>query len=226
MALNVSALQLQQDDFVERLFSVLNESGFDPLSLELELTESVLMKNADSAARILKQVREKGIQVAVDDFGTGYSSLSYLRQFPVDSLKIDQSFVRRIASSGEDAAIVVAIISMARSLNLRVVAEGVETIEELAFLQKHQCDEVQGYYFSRPVPDEQFAKLIERGLLDAVASQDLERRIAVLEQELAKRDRSVEALEQQIERDRVTSAGASVMREFESPRSHDTEPDS
>jgi len=226
MALNVSALQLQQEDFVERLLSVLDESGFDPLSLELELTESVLMKNADSAARILKQVREKGIQVAVDDFGTGYSSLSYLRQFPVDALKIDQSFVRRIASSGEDAAIVVAIISMARSLNLRVVAEGVETIEELAFLQKHQCDEVQGYYFSRPVPAEQFAKLMERGLLETVASQDLERRIAVLEQELAKRDRSVEALEQQIERHRTARAGMSVIREFESPQLGDTETDS
>jgi diguanylate cyclase (GGDEF)-like protein/PAS domain S-box-containing protein len=218
MALNVSALQLQQEDFVDSLLSVLHESGFDPLSLELELTESVLMKNADSAARILKQVREKGIQVAVDDFGTGYSSLSYLRQFPVDALKIDQSFVRRIASSGEDAAIVVAIISMARSLNLRVVAEGVETVKELAFLQKHLCDEVQGYYFSRPVPAEQFARLMERGLLETVASQDLERRIAVLEQELAKRDRSVEALEQQIERNRTTSPDMSVIRDFESPQ--------
>ena len=100
------------------------------------------------------------MQVAIDDFGTGYSSLSYLRKFPIDALKIDQSFVRQITSAGEDTAIVTAMISMGRSLKLRVVAEGVETQEELEFLQAHQCDEAQGYYFSRPVPAEQFAELL------------------------------------------------------------------
>jgi len=210
---------------VGSLSSVLHGWHLEAPSLELELTESVLMKNADSAALLLKRVREKGIQVAVDDFGTGYSSLSYLRQFPVDALKIDQSFVRRITSSSEDAAIVVAIISMARSLNLRVVAEGVETIEELAFLQKHQCDELQGYYFSRPVPAGDFARLMERGLLESVAAHDLERRIAALEEELAERDRSVKLLEQELERHRAASAGSSVMREFESPLPRDTETD-
>jgi EAL domain-containing protein (putative c-di-GMP-specific phosphodiesterase class I) len=104
------------------------------------------------------------VQVAVDDFGTGYSSLSYLRRFPIDALKIDQSFVRQITTAPDETTIVTAVISMGRSLKLRVVAEGVETQEELAFLQAHQCDEAQGYFFSRPVPPEQFAKLLESGI--------------------------------------------------------------
>ena len=122
------------------------------------------MKRAESAASILQALREKGVQVAIDDFGTGYSSLSYLRKFPVDALKIDQSFVRQISTAGDDTTIVTAVIAMARSLKLRVVAEGVETLEELAFLRAHQCDEAQGYYFSRPVPPQQFAKLLETGI--------------------------------------------------------------
>ena len=134
-----------------------------PASLELELTESVLMRRAESTASILQSVRERGVQVAVDDFGTGYSSLSYLRKFPVDALKIDQSFVRQI-SDGEDTTIVTAVIAMARSLKLRVVAEGVETVGELTFLRAHQCDEAQGYYFSRPVPPQQFATLLKTGI--------------------------------------------------------------
>ena len=104
------------------------------------------------------------MQVAIDDFGTGYSSLSYLRKFPVDALKIDQSFIRQISTAGDDTTIVTAVIAMARSLKLRVVAEGVETLEELEFLRAHQCDEAQGYYFSRPVPPQQFAKLLETGI--------------------------------------------------------------
>ena len=104
------------------------------------------------------------MQVAVDDFGTGYSSLSYLRKFPIDALKIDQSFVRQISTAGDDTTIVTAVIGMARSLKLRVIAEGVETLEELAFLRAHQCDEAQGYYFSRPVPPQQFAKLLKTGI--------------------------------------------------------------
>ena len=122
------------------------------------------MKHAESAASILQTLRERGVQVAIDDFGTGYSSLSYLRKFPVDALKIDQSFVRQISTAGDDTAIVTAVIAMARSLKLRVVAEGVETLEELAFLQAHHCDEAQGYYFSRPLPAQEFAKLLETGI--------------------------------------------------------------
>jgi diguanylate cyclase (GGDEF)-like protein len=162
MAVNVSAMQLLDENFPEVVFAILKETGFDPASLELELTESVLMKYAGPTAAILRKLREAGIQVAVDDFGTGYSSLSYLGKFPIDALKIDQSFVRQIIAAG-DATIVTAVISMARSLKLRVIAEGVETQTELVILRAQQCDEAQGYYFSRPVVPEQFAKLLKTG---------------------------------------------------------------
>ncbi len=164
MAVNVSAMEFREENFLEGLFAILGETGLDPSSLELELTESVLMKRAESAASILRTLRERGVRVAVDDFGTGYSSLSYLRKFPVDALKIAQSFVRQISTAGDDTAIVTAVIAMARSLKLRVVAEGVETPEELAFLRAQQCDEAQGYYFSRPVPPQQFAQLLRTGI--------------------------------------------------------------
>ena len=157
-------MQFREEDFLEGVFAILSETALDPRSLELELTESVLMKRAESAASILNALRDRGVQVAIDDFGTGYSSLSYLRKFPVDALKIDQSFVRQIGDGGNDTTIVTAVISMARSLNLRVVAEGVETQAEVAFLRAHQCDEAQGFYFSRPVPPQQFAKLLRTGI--------------------------------------------------------------
>jgi EAL domain-containing protein (putative c-di-GMP-specific phosphodiesterase class I) len=164
MAVNVSAMEFRDSNYLERLFAILRETGLDPSALELELTESVLMKQADSAATILQALRKRGVQVAVDDFGTGYSSLSYLGKFPIDALKIDQSFVGRISKAREDATIVSAVISMARSLNLRVVAEGVETLEQLTFLQAHECDEAQGYYFSRPVLPQEFAALLGTGI--------------------------------------------------------------
>jgi len=122
------------------------------------------MKHADSAAATLQALRARGVQVAVDDFGTGYSSLSYLGKFPIDALKIDQSFVGRIINATDDATIVTAVISMARSLNLRVVAEGVETLAQLTFLRAHDCDEAQGYYFGRPVLPHEFAKLLGTGI--------------------------------------------------------------
>jgi diguanylate cyclase (GGDEF)-like protein/PAS domain S-box-containing protein len=161
MAVNVSAVEFRNENFLDNLFAALNETGLDPAYLELEVTESVLMKNAELAASILQSLRKKGVRVAIDDFGTGYSSLSYLRKFPLDALKIDQSFVRQIANSSDETIIVSAIISMGRSLHLRVIAEGVETAEDLAFLQDHECHEAQGYYFSRPVPAEQFALLLK-----------------------------------------------------------------
>jgi diguanylate cyclase (GGDEF)-like protein len=164
MAVNVSAMEFRDENFLAGLFAILSETGLDPRRLELELTESVLMKHAESAAAILRTLRDKGVQVALDDFGTGYSSLSYLRKLPIDALKIDQSFVAQIAEDGDDASIVTAVISMARSLKLRVVAEGVETIEQLNFLKAHQCDQAQGYYFSRPVAPPQFARILRRGL--------------------------------------------------------------
>jgi diguanylate cyclase (GGDEF)-like protein len=164
MAVNVSALEFRNENFLPGVFAVLSETGLDPRLLELELTEGVLMKHAESAVSILQALRKKGVQVTIDDFGTGYSSLSYLQKLPVDTLKIDQSFVRQIGTTGGDRPIVTAVISMARSLGIRVVAEGVETQEELAFLRADQCDEAQGYYFSRPVPAEQFARLLKSGI--------------------------------------------------------------
>src|SRR6202165_2916354 len=167
MAVNVSAVELWNENFLQGLFAILSETGLNPRSLELELTESVLMKRAESTAAILRTLREKGVQIAIDDFGTGYSSLSYLRKFPIDTLKIAQSFVRQITSAPDETTIVTAVISMGRSLKLRVVAEGVETQEELVFLQAHQCDEAQGYYFSPPVLPEQFARLLRTGIPEA-----------------------------------------------------------
>jgi diguanylate cyclase (GGDEF)-like protein/PAS domain S-box-containing protein len=164
VAANVSAREFRGPDFLEDLLTILDETGLDPSLLELDLTEHVLMKHPESAASILQALRERGVRVAVDDFGTGYSSLSQLQKLPIDALKIDRSFVGQINAPGDDKCIVTAVISMARSLKLRVVAEGVETLEQLAFLRTHKCDEAQGYYFSRPVPPEQFAKLLRTGI--------------------------------------------------------------
>jgi diguanylate cyclase (GGDEF)-like protein len=164
MAVNVSAMEFRDEKFLDGLFAILAETGFDPSSLELELTESVLMKHAASTATTLQALRKNGIRVAVDDFGTGYSSLNYLRKFPVDAIKIDQSFIRQITTAGDDTTIVKAIIGMARGLKLRVIAEGVETLGELAFLRAYRCDEAQGFYFSRPVLPERFAALLRSGI--------------------------------------------------------------
>jgi EAL domain-containing protein (putative c-di-GMP-specific phosphodiesterase class I) len=168
MAVNISAIEFRQEDFLPGLFAILEDAGLDPKFLELELTESVLMKNSERAQDILKALRTRGVQLAVDDFGTGYSSLSYLTKFPIHALKIDQSFVRQITSSPQETTIVTAVIAMSRSLRLRVVAEGVETEAEMAFLQAHECDEAQGYYFSKPVPPARFAKLLENGIPEIV----------------------------------------------------------
>ena len=170
MAVNISAMEFRNENFRESIFAILKYTGLDPRLLELELTESVLMKNAGSTESILKTLRASGVQLAIDDFGTGYSSLSYLRKFPIDALKIDQSFVRQITTSPDETAIVTAVIGMGRSLKLRVIAEGVETTKELAFLQDHRCDQAQGYYFSRPVPPQQFAELLKNGIKELVGS--------------------------------------------------------
>jgi diguanylate cyclase (GGDEF)-like protein len=164
MAVNVSAMEFRDKSFLDGLFAILAETDLDPRLLELELTESVLMKHAASTATILQTLRKSGIRVAVDDFGTGYSSLSYLQKFPVDAVKIDQSFVCQISAAGDNTTIVKAVIGMARGLKLRVIAEGVETAQELAFLRAYRCDEAQGYYFSRPVPAQQFAMLLRNGI--------------------------------------------------------------
>jgi diguanylate cyclase (GGDEF)-like protein/PAS domain S-box-containing protein len=160
IAVNVSAVEFQDEGFLAAVVDILSETGLDPTRLEIELTESVLMKRVDATAGILQSLRERGIRVAVDDFGTGYSSLSYLRKFPVDALKIDQSFIRQISGEGSDTTLVTAVINMARSLKLRVIAEGVENTEELDFIRAHECHEAQGYLLSHPVPAPEFVALI------------------------------------------------------------------
>src|ERR1017187_7011306 len=151
VAVNVSAVQFRQADFCERIGRVLSETGLASQYLELELTESLLLSNADTRFSVLQDLRAMGLKLAIDDFGTGYSSLSYLKHLPVSKLKIDRSFIRDVAVNPDDAAITTAIISMAKTLNLKVIAEGVEDEAQMSFLRAHQCDEIQGYYFSRPL---------------------------------------------------------------------------
>jgi len=162
MAVNISGNEFRDVNFLEGVVAILEDTGVDPTSLELELTESVLMRHPEAVEPTLRALRAEGVQLAVDDFGTGYSSLSYLSKFSIDTLKIDQSFVRQIVTNPRERTIVSAIISMGRSLNLRVVAEGVETAGELAFLQTQHCEEVQGDLFSRSVPPAQFAELLAK----------------------------------------------------------------
>jgi len=152
VAVNVSVQQLASMDFVESVFRALKEYGIAPNLLELEITESLLMRNVQDTSACLKRFRAAGISLSIDDFGTGYSSLGYLRQFPVDALKIDRSFVKDLHTSTDDAAICAAIIAMARELKLKVIAEGVQNAEQLEFLRRHQCDQAQGYLISRAVP--------------------------------------------------------------------------
>lgn len=162
VAVNISAAHFSSPHFRETVVDVLEATGLQPGFLELEITESALMHNPTATAESLKAMREIGVQLSVDDFGTGYSSLSYLKHFPIDKLKIDQAFVAGIPDDADDTAITLAVIQMARSLKLKVIAEGVETAEQLAFLREHACDQIQGYYFSRPLPPEEFAALLER----------------------------------------------------------------
>ncbi|MBF0133482.1 MAG: EAL domain-containing protein [Magnetococcales bacterium] len=163
MAVNLSVRQFRQRDLFERVRRILENSGLPPQLLELEITESMVMDNVESVIVTMTRLRSLGLLIAVDDFGTGYSSLSYLKRFPLHTLKIDQSFVRDLTFDSDDAAIVNAIIAMAQSLKLNVVAEGVETEDQLSFLRLHGCDEMQGYYFSKPLPAEEFTKLLESG---------------------------------------------------------------
>ncbi|MFZ0312684.1 MAG: EAL domain-containing protein [Candidatus Korobacteraceae bacterium] len=155
IAVNVSSVQFRQEGFPNLIRDVLVETGLAPQSLELELTETLLLSNADMMFAVLQELKAMGLKLAIDDFGTGYSSLSYLRQFPVDKLKIDRSFIRDIAINPDDAAITGAIIGMARDLNLQVIAEGVENEAQLSFLRAHQCGEFQGYYYSQPLTVDQ-----------------------------------------------------------------------
>jgi len=160
VAVNLSANQFRQKDLVAAVARVLRDAELEPRFLELELTESTVMQNADEAARVLERLHETGVHISIDDFGTGYSSLSYLKRFPLDKLKIDRSFVHDINANANDAAIVTAIISLAHSLHIKVIAEGVETAEQLALLRSLGCDQYQGNYCSPPVPAEKFVALL------------------------------------------------------------------
>jgi len=160
MSVNVSMHQFKEKTFIKTLKNILQETNLDPQYVVLELTESALMQNSSLNVSMLKELQSFGIQIAIDDFGTGYSSLSYLKYLPLSKVKLDQSFVRSVAIDPNDEAISKAIIAMAHSLNLKVVAEGVENIEQLSFLKSHQCDEVQGFLFSKPVPKEDFIHLL------------------------------------------------------------------
>lgn len=160
IAVNVSGEQFQQSDLVAFTKSVIEKTKINPRLLELEVTESAFMEDIQQTIKILKELHALGVELAIDDFGTGYSSLSYLRQFPIDRLKIDQSFIRNALNNTDDAAIAKTIIALGRSLNLKIIAEGVETLEHEQFLIAEGCDEVQGYRYSRPVPAPKFVELI------------------------------------------------------------------
>lgn len=162
VAVNVAASQFRQGDLLAVIRHALDTAGLEPRYLELELTESAVMTNPEESAGILEQLSRMGVLVSVDDFGTGYSSMSYLRRFPIDKLKIDRGFVRDLLTQGDDASIVQAIISLAHSLRLKVVAEGVETGDQLNFLKSMGCDQYQGYHFSPPVSAAEFAELIAK----------------------------------------------------------------
>jgi EAL domain-containing protein (putative c-di-GMP-specific phosphodiesterase class I) len=167
---NLSSRQLLTGDIVSVVTSTLERTGLDPTTLTLELTESALIKDAVSAQALLRELRDLGINLALDDFGTGYSSLTYLRAFPINILKIDQSFVRAIGTEREDRAIVAGVLALAKNLGLSVVAEGVENHEQLAVLRQLQCSYMQGYLFSRPRPIDEAVHLVEGPTLGAATA--------------------------------------------------------
>ncbi|HUE10590.1 MAG TPA: EAL domain-containing protein [Steroidobacteraceae bacterium] len=164
LAVNISAVELRSKEFLESVKASLSETGFDPHYLELELTETFLMQDSRSAALVLRALKDLGVKLALDDFGTGYSSLSYMKRFPIDTLKVDRSFVRDLTTDADDARIVNAVINMGKSLHMGVVAEGVETRDQFEFLQEHRCPEAQGYFFSHPLIGAGFRDLLRQGV--------------------------------------------------------------
>src|SRR5205814_4553214 len=162
VSVNLSARQLAQPDLAERAAEVIGRTGVEPSNLCFEITESVLMDDADSVIGVIERVRDLGVRLAIDDFGTGYSSLGYLKRFPIDIVKIDRSFVAGLGSDAGDVAIVSAVIGLAHALGLRVVAEGVETQEQLSELVSLGCDEAQGYFFAPPQPVQDLQDLLRK----------------------------------------------------------------
>lgn len=171
VAVNLSAAQFRQADLVETLADLLKLYEIPPQSLELEITESMLVRDVEQAIRMLRRIKLLGLRVSIDDFGTGYSSLSYLRKFPLDSLKIDRSFVDEVGVNSDDTAITLAIISMAKSLRLKVIAEGVEAPSQWSFLAKHQCDEIQGFLVSQGLRDEDFVAFMKEFSVDRIIAE-------------------------------------------------------
>lgn len=163
VAVNLSAQQFLQKNLIKKIDTILKETCLEPCYLELELTESIIMNNIEATIDILRDLSAKGIKLSIDDFGTGFSSLNYLKSFPIDKLKIDQCFIQDVMTNKDDAALASTIISMGHNLRIKVVAEGVETKDQRAFLHKHQCNEAQGFYFSHPLPVEEFTKLLQKG---------------------------------------------------------------
>jgi diguanylate cyclase (GGDEF)-like protein len=167
VSVNLSARQFNDEGLLRDVAQALKDSALSPKLLELEITESMVMYNPDKAVKLLTELRAMGISIAIDDFGIGYSSLSQLKRFPINTIKIDQSFIKELICNKEDAAITAAIIGLGRTLDLNVIAEGVETDAQVGFLQDHHCNEMQGYYFSRPIPAEEFAELLRAGKIMA-----------------------------------------------------------
>jgi EAL domain-containing protein (putative c-di-GMP-specific phosphodiesterase class I) len=162
MAVHLSLRQLTDDSLLDDIRTALNDSGMAPNLLELEVTESMVMYNPARMVSVLAKIKSMGVRLAIDDFGTGYSSLAQIKRFPVDTLKVDRSFIHNLPQNAEDKAITEAIIGMGKALSLTVVAEGVETVEQMNFLKEHFCDEMQGFHFSKPIIPEQFADLLRK----------------------------------------------------------------
>jgi EAL domain-containing protein (putative c-di-GMP-specific phosphodiesterase class I) len=161
IAVNLSARQFADPMLFSKLASIIRGSGLHPSSLELEITESLVMSQGANAVNVLQQLKSLGVRIAIDDFGTGYSSLAYLKSFPIDTIKVDRYFIRDIPANFGDKQITRALIAMARSLRLKVVAEGVETADQLKFLRKERCDLVQGYFLHRPLPEGEVAAVLQ-----------------------------------------------------------------
>ncbi|MBU1978006.1 MAG: EAL domain-containing protein [Gammaproteobacteria bacterium] len=164
IAVNLSPHQLKHPHLLKQIGQILERTGLDPACLELEITETAILQYTDAVIGTLRELRQMGITIAIDDFGTGHSSLTGLQRLPIDTVKIDRSFVRDILTDTNDASIVAAVIDMGRKMGLKVIAEGVETEEQMTFLQSMQCDFMQGYYFSKPVPVDEFKALVLDGL--------------------------------------------------------------
>ena len=162
IAVNLSVNQFQNKRIIEDIINILKETGLNPNDLELEITENIIMKETEYIIESLKQLKELGVKIAIDDFGTEYSSLNYIKQLPVDKIKIDMSFVRGININHKDEAIIKVIIALAKNLGLKVIAEGVETKEQLDFLREQMCDEIQGYYYYKPMPANQIEELMRK----------------------------------------------------------------